>query len=250
MKAGKELENYVQYVYSSLLRLNEYENTMVSKNVSIQGKTGVKHEFDVYYEFDHLNLRCRVAIECKDWKEPISLVQVRDFWGKLEDINNIMGIMVSKNGYQTGAKQFAEEKGIKLLTGAELPAVPEILSGIIQKGFLPDKKVEGMPFWTIMEVRDGEVTGTYGTIDRGKTIPLFFSKYMAEKFLISTGWKNLEVRGVSKYQFAGLLLQIEAKKVEAAIAVPPILNEVIGIDKVQFWTLPANELREQFLNLS
>lgn len=50
MKAGKELENYVQFVYQKLLDFMD-EGAMVSSNVSVIGKSGVKHEFDVYYEF-------------------------------------------------------------------------------------------------------------------------------------------------------------------------------------------------------
>lgn len=56
MKAGKELENYVQFVYQKLLDFMD-EGAMVSSNVSVIGKSGVKHEFDVYYEFQHLNMR-------------------------------------------------------------------------------------------------------------------------------------------------------------------------------------------------
>ena len=75
MKAGKELENYVQFVYQKLLDFMD-EGAMVSSNVSVIGKSGVKHEFDVYYEFQHLNMRHRIAIECKDWnrKEVIKLL--------------------------------------------------------------------------------------------------------------------------------------------------------------------------------
>lgn len=61
MKAGKELENYVQFVYQKLLDFMD-EGAMVSSNVSVIGKSGVKHEFDVYYEFQHLNMRHRIAM--------------------------------------------------------------------------------------------------------------------------------------------------------------------------------------------
>lgn len=42
MKAGKELENYVQFVYQKLLDFMD-EGAMVSSNVSVIGKSGVKH---------------------------------------------------------------------------------------------------------------------------------------------------------------------------------------------------------------
>ena len=43
MKAGKELEDYVQFVYQKLLDFMD-EGAMVSSNVSVIGKSGVKHE--------------------------------------------------------------------------------------------------------------------------------------------------------------------------------------------------------------
>lgn len=50
MKSGKFLESYVQFVYQKLLEFLD-EGASVSTNLLIQGKSGVKHEFDVYYEF-------------------------------------------------------------------------------------------------------------------------------------------------------------------------------------------------------
>ena len=35
VNTGKSLEDYAQYVYSRLLELNDYENTLVSTKVSI-----------------------------------------------------------------------------------------------------------------------------------------------------------------------------------------------------------------------
>ena len=65
MKSGKFLESYVQFVYQKLLEFLD-EGASVSTNLLIQGKSGVKHEFDVYYEFQHLNIKHRIAIECKE----------------------------------------------------------------------------------------------------------------------------------------------------------------------------------------
>ncbi len=46
MKAGKYLENYVQFVYQKLLEFMD-EGAIVSSNVSVIGKSGVKHVFHV-----------------------------------------------------------------------------------------------------------------------------------------------------------------------------------------------------------
>ena len=66
VNTGKRLENYAQYVYSQLLQLNDFDNTLVSKRVTIRGQSGATNEFDIYYQFSHLNVECKVAIECKD----------------------------------------------------------------------------------------------------------------------------------------------------------------------------------------
>ena len=63
VNTGKKLEDYAQYVYSQLLQLNDFENTLVSKRVTIKGQSGATNEFDVYYQFSHLNVECRVEIE-------------------------------------------------------------------------------------------------------------------------------------------------------------------------------------------
>lgn len=142
MKAGERLESYVQYVYSTLLSLNDYEESIVSTNVTIKGKSGATNEFDVFYQFMHLNIECKVAIECKDWKKAVSVGQVRDFSAKIEDVGmgQFLGVMVSKNGYQDGTITFAKSKGITLLTEKELPNMPQLIAGIIKKDFCRIKR--------------------------------------------------------------------------------------------------------------
>ena len=53
----------------------------------------------------------RVAIECKNYNQKIPIGRVRDFFGVLYDIGNIKGIMACKEGYQDGAKKFADFYG-------------------------------------------------------------------------------------------------------------------------------------------
>ena len=56
----------------------------------------------------------RVAIECKNYNQKIPIGRVRDFFGVLYDVGNIKGIMACKEGYQDGAKKFADYYGISL----------------------------------------------------------------------------------------------------------------------------------------
>ena len=232
MKAGKELENYVQFVYQKLLDFMD-EGAMVSSNVSVIGKSGVKHEFDVYYEFQHLNMRHRIAIECKDWNTPVSKGEVGEFLSKLNDLNNISGMMVAKSGYQEGAKQFAESNGIHLMETKDLPSLGEIVAGVIKEAFLPDEATQGAPFWTLMEIQSGEITGTYFSLPEGKPIvPFFYSKVIAEKMrekLLDA--ENWVVRGVSQYQLKGFVAQMEVLGVEAAVFYLPYCKELSNTRK-------------------
>ena len=246
MKAGKELENYVQFVYQKLLDFMD-EGAMVSSNVSVIGKSGVKHEFDVYYEFQHLNMRHRIAIECKDWNTPVSKGEVGEFLSKLNDLNNISGMMVAKSGYQEGAKQFAEPNGIHLMETKDLPSLGEIVAGVIKEAFLPDEATQGAPFWTLMEIQSGEITGTYFSLPEGKPIvPFFYSKVIAEKMrekLLDA--ENWVVRGVSQYQLKGFVAQMEVLGVEAAVFYVPYWKE--GETDVPMVIIPKEKLKEEYI---
>lgn len=247
MKSGKFLESYVQFVYQKLLEFLD-EGASVSTNLLIQGKSGVKHEFDVYYEFQHLNIKHRIAIECKEWNTPVTKGEVGEFVAKLNDLNNISGVMVAKSGYQSGASQFAEANGIQLMEEKDLPSFTDIIAGVVKKAFLPDKKVKGDPFWTLMEIQNGETTGTYYALaDKEKTIvPFFYSQVIAEKLRkkLPDGY-CYEVRGVSQYQLKGFIAQMEVLGVQAAIYYVPFWNED-EID-IPFAIIPIEKLKEEYV---
>jgi hypothetical protein len=248
MKPGAGLENYTHFVYSQLLKLNDYSGVIVSKNVTIRGKSGATNEFDVFYQFMHLNIECKVAIECKDWKRAVPAEEVRNFVSKIEDVEimgHFLGVMVSKNGYQEGAKSFAKSKGITLLTEEQLPSISCLMKGIIEKAFLPDRKVNGQPFWTLMEVKNGETTGTYYAMS-GSTVPLFYSKTIARKILCSLpDAEQFEVRGVSQYQLRGFIAQMKILGVSAAIYCLPYWNR--NNHKMQFVSISAEQLEKEYL---
>lgn len=247
MKSGKFLESYVQFVYQKLLEFLD-EGASVSTNLLIQGKSGVKHEFDVYYEFQHLNIKHRIAIECKEWNTPVTKGEVGEFVAKLNDLNNISGVMVANSGYQSGARQFAEANGIQLMEEKDLPSFTDIIAGVVKKAFLPDKKVKGDPFWTLMEIQNGETTGTYYALaDKEKTIvPFFYSQVIAEKLRkkLPDGY-CYEVRGVSQYQLKGFIAQMEVLGVQAAIYYVPFWNED-EID-IPFAIIPIEKLKEEYV---
>jgi hypothetical protein len=86
----------------------------ISHNIKLAGKSGQEHQIDVYWEYEYAGVKHKVAIECKNYNSTIPIGKVRDFYGVLSDLNNVSGIMVTKIGYQDGAKDFASHYGISL----------------------------------------------------------------------------------------------------------------------------------------
>jgi len=214
MKPGSSLENDVQHVYSFLLNMRD-EGVVVGTRVFMTGKSGAQHEVDVFYEFNKAGIRHRVAIECKDWAYPVTKGQIQEFESKLRDIGNITGVVVSRNGYQSGADIIAKHCDIVLLRFDDLPTINILIAERLRTVALPSEDYRGEPFWIIMEIRDGKVTGThFGRKDpaSGRTqIPLTLSKPHAERLFLEAGLdvNRWAVRGLPRYAFRAFLIQLE-----------------------------------------
>jgi hypothetical protein len=114
MKDGTEYELLTQRIYQLLLNKDGYNTVEVKHDVKVKGKSNVKHQIDVFWEFKMADVVHRVAIECKDYNSKISLGRIRDFHSALQDIGNIYGIMVTKVGYQSGVQDYAKHHGVGL----------------------------------------------------------------------------------------------------------------------------------------
>ena len=115
MNPNIEYEKFTREVYQKLLDADVVKTTEVKHNVKLTGKSGQKHQIDVYWEYEIEGVRRKVAIECKNYNKAVSLGKVRDFYGVLIDLNNVAGIMVTKIGYQEGAKKYASHYDINLM---------------------------------------------------------------------------------------------------------------------------------------
>lgn len=199
---GKELENYVENVYSLLLQNEHLKKFQIKKNHIEIAKSGAKHEFDVYYEVKIAGITHKVAIECKNYNRRVEKEKLDAFSKKLDGCNIKTGFMISKNGYQEGAKQEAKYYGIELITTEDLPNIYS-LSLTHMKWILPDEKTYGDPFWTIMEVTENEKnTGMFLFIE--DRIPLFISKKSAERVLKKIGIQGFAVFGVTREHLIGI----------------------------------------------
>lgn len=107
-----EYELLAKSIYEALLH-KDGVTTDVKHNVILKGKAA-EHQIDVYWEYRMADTLFRVAIECKNYNSRVTIGKVRDFHSVLNDIGNIQGIMVSRKGFQSGAKEYAEHYGINL----------------------------------------------------------------------------------------------------------------------------------------
>lgn len=244
MSSGIELEKHVQQVYSFLLNMKD-EGIVVGQDVQIVDKFGRSHQVDVYYQFEKAGITHKVAIECKDHGRPVDNGYVATFFGKLANAGNIQKVMVSRLGYQKLAYAIAEDNDVMLLTVDDLPRFNDLLAERLKAVALPDESTVGEPFWTIMEKRNGRVTGSFfayphPTTNRPEML-LFYSKVHAERAfkeaqLSANQWC---VRGMPQYVFRAFLLQLELFEMRgcgaAVLFVPPG-----AIQDKPFITLPAS----------
>jgi len=114
MNENTEYEKFVQDIYQTLIISQGVNTIEVKHDIKIEGMSGQRHQIDVYWEYEIADVKNRVAIECKNYNKEVSIGKVRDFYGVLADIGNINGIMVSKEGFQKGAKEYASHYGINL----------------------------------------------------------------------------------------------------------------------------------------
>lgn len=196
-----DLESYVQYVYTTLLNLKD-EGVIVSRNAIMVGRSGIRHEIDVFYQFERVGVTHKVAFECKFTARPTEKADLLEFHSKINDLGNVQAICVSKSGFQRGAIDYASHYGIQLLTLAELPTLGVLMAKRIEAVALPSAHTLGEPFWLLMEFVDGTVNGVIYSFpqvgnSKDKIIPLFFSKRDAADLLhYLKGEERFVIRGV------------------------------------------------------
>ena len=249
-KPGTDFEDYVHYIYSTLLNLKG-EKVRVSKRTTFKLPSGESYEVDVFYEFIHVGVRHRVAIECKDWKSPVSQGQILEFHQKIKNIgDDVVGIFVSRSGYQSGSNAVAARHKIRLLEAKDVPTIHGMLSQHITTSFIPEDGCIGEPFWYVAELDrpDGEPTGTYYAFpeDRPINIPLFISKQYALKFHASLPDKDkFKVYGMAQHKLRGLLAFAIPQKISFGI----VFNYPTSNGGLKIKPLSAMELKNDYLLL-
>lgn len=180
MGKGDDFEKVVEGICKQL-SMKERINAKVQMKVQMPGDDGATHEIDVLYSFEHFGVYYQVAIECKNWKKSIKIIELRNFDYKLNHIGGINGIFISaESEFQDGARKVAEYNGIKLVKYENFDVFAK---SEYTKYLKPDFETVGDPFWMLMNT-DGKTPIEQNSVTPNKIL-LFSSKKLAEDYKLN-----------------------------------------------------------------
>jgi hypothetical protein len=124
VQKGNSYEEFVAEVYQAILdkqaRNGEIKPIKLERLKKLKCKSGADTKVDIYWEYKIADILNKTVIECKNYKKTVGVDDVREFGNKIQDIGDVRGVFVSKNGYQDGAKKVAKHFCIELLNIREL----------------------------------------------------------------------------------------------------------------------------------
>ncbi len=126
MNTGKDFERLVHGYYSQISSALGYK-AKITLDEKVVGPDG-ERQCDIVIEHEHLGLNYRTLIECKDYSSRIPILHVDALASKLADLKFSKGVMVSRNGFQSGATEKAKRIGIDLLSFVEAKATAHNLN--------------------------------------------------------------------------------------------------------------------------
>lgn len=119
MKAGKTLEHLVVAIQEYI---KDNSDAQIISNAKLKDNAGLDREIDVLVRTKAQGGIIGVAFECKDYQDKVDVKEVEAFNSKTLDIPGIhKRIIVSSNGYTSGAKTKARYYGIELYQLGEVP---------------------------------------------------------------------------------------------------------------------------------
>ena len=117
-KKGKGLEIVIKLIEETL---KNSPHTVVHSNYKIKNCGNRYREFDVFIESNINGYVINIAIECKDYKNPVPAKEIEAFETKCNRIKTIhKKVFVSSNGFQAEAINVAKDCGIELQIASKL----------------------------------------------------------------------------------------------------------------------------------
>lgn len=110
MKPSRELELLVQRIQQQLA-----PDADVLHDVRIEGRrTNTKRQIDVLVKQRVGQYEITIIIDCKDYKHPVDVKGVEEFYGLLDDVGAQKGVLVCPSGFTSTAKRRAADLQIDL----------------------------------------------------------------------------------------------------------------------------------------
>jgi hypothetical protein len=114
VNTGIPYELLVRSIFQEILDQDKAKTIRVRHNTSVMGKLS-KHQIDVLWTFSLGGIAYTTIVQGKDWHSKIKKEHVSAFHDVLEDIpGQPRGVLVTRCGFQSGAKSLADKHGIKL----------------------------------------------------------------------------------------------------------------------------------------
>src|SRR5690606_23782735 len=103
-------------IFKKLIKNPAYEN--VEHNVKLNGSDGTR-QIDVLVSSESVGIKFLTIIECRDFKNKLSISSIDGFHSKLVDVKANKGIIISRKGFSSKAISKAKRLGISLCTADE-----------------------------------------------------------------------------------------------------------------------------------
>ena len=114
MNIALSYELVVQSIFQEIVDQNFADTIKVRHDVTMKGRT-TRHQIDVLWRFSVGGIKYTTIVQAKNWTKPISKSAVLAFREVLNDLpHQPRGVIVTKTGFQSGAKSLANKYGIKL----------------------------------------------------------------------------------------------------------------------------------------
>jgi restriction endonuclease len=121
---GIPYEMALQQIFQEIHDREPGRTIKVEQNILIEGRSA-RHQIDLRWEFTIAGIKHLTIVQARDWNQTIKQESVFAFREILDDIpGQPRGLIVTRRGFQRGARKYAEAHGIKLFTlRQELPGI-------------------------------------------------------------------------------------------------------------------------------
>ena len=111
----KEYETVTAALYQAMGESSGITIECFGSSCRVQGKSGSWYQIDVLTRQSNGLQTVRTAIECKYWQKRVTRNVVSNLITTVEDTNIEKGVIVSKEGFTSGAIALAKQRNISLV---------------------------------------------------------------------------------------------------------------------------------------